>query len=212
MSIKFWQISKIAHSLLGHLANTGDWHVLLGQPQGVHDVHACRHCSPVVHAVRDVVEVEQPVHEVAADAKLGVRGVGVAHGCEQTRLQAVECVALLLAEVAATEEPSLALDCRLLAVAIGAQWEAAVRDEVWDEYLCGGRAEGVHARVVDVLHRVRDVGNRNRDTKREKRQNEEEERAPKVLWVRRGKGPAGRGLCRMAGSEMFPREARVSAA
>ena len=89
----------------------------------------------VVHVVRDVVKVEEPIHEVAAHAELGEGRFGIAHGGEQPGLETMERVAFLLGEVAAAEKPSLALGRGLLSVTIISQLEGAVRDEVWNEYL-----------------------------------------------------------------------------
>ena len=70
---------KTEDILFGHLSNASDRHVLVGQPEGVHDIYACDGGATVVHVVRDVVHVKEPVHEVAADTKLWVACLGVAH-------------------------------------------------------------------------------------------------------------------------------------
>ena len=50
----------------------------------------------------------------------------------------MEGVSLPVGEIAATKEPLLAFDCCLLAMAVCAQGEVAMGDEVWDEDLGGG--------------------------------------------------------------------------
>ena len=110
------------------------------EPQSVHDVDTGVGCATVVHVIGNIVEVEEPVHEVAANTKLGVARVRVAHGGKQTSLETMERVALPLWEVAAAEEPLLALDRSLLAVAVVAERECAVGDEVRDEDLGRSRS------------------------------------------------------------------------
>lgn len=163
--------------LLGHLANARDRSVLLGQPQSVHDIDAGGSCSAVVHVVRNIVEVEKPIHEVTADAELRVRCIGIAHGREHARLQTVKRIALLLGEISAAKEPLFTFNGGLLSVAVVAQRKVAVGDEVWNEDLGGRGAQGGRGGGVGALHCVRSLGERRRDTRREKRQNEEEERA-----------------------------------
>ena len=95
-----------------------------------------------VKVIEPVVHVEEPVHEVAADAKLRVRGIRVAHRGEQTSLQAMERVSLALREVSPTKQPFLALDSGLLSVAVIAKGKVAVRNQIRDEDLGRRRAEG----------------------------------------------------------------------
>ena len=128
----------------------------MGVIQAVED-HIGRAASPVViHIVRDVVEVEQISEEVVADAKLGVGSIGIAHGGELARLEAVERVALALGEVTAAEKPLLALDRRLLAMTVIAKGEGAMGDEIRNENLGrGGRGGRLHVCTCEGVRRRR---------------------------------------------------------
>lgn len=99
--------------------------------------------------------MEEPVHEVAADTKLGVGGPRIAHRGEQAGLQAMESVPLPLREVAAAEEPLFALDSSLLAMTVVAQREVAMGDEIRNGYFGGrgGRPSGGRLE----LHRTRNL-------------------------------------------------------
>ena len=66
-------------------------------------------CPAVVHLVADVVKMEQVVDEVAADAQAIGGCEGIAHRGEKPTLETLEGGALLLAEMAALEKPSLRL-------------------------------------------------------------------------------------------------------
>ncbi len=58
----------------------------MGMIQGVHNIYTGADGAAIIHVIRDVVEMEQPVHEIAADAKLGESGVGVAPGSQEPGL------------------------------------------------------------------------------------------------------------------------------
>lgn len=46
--------------------------------EGVHDIYTSANGTAVVHVIGDVVEMEEPVHEIATNAKLAIGGIGVA--------------------------------------------------------------------------------------------------------------------------------------
>ena len=95
-------------------------------PQTVHDIDTDAYSAAISHVVGDIVHVEQPVHEIAADAKLRVRSLRIAPGGEETSLKAMESIFLLLAEVASAEQPLLALNRRLLAMTVVSERESAM--------------------------------------------------------------------------------------
>lgn len=71
--------------LLGHLTDTRCWvHVRLIQRVQNRDRSAVR--APIVHLVRDVVEVEEVVHEVAGHTQLGIPSQRIAHRGEVASL------------------------------------------------------------------------------------------------------------------------------
>lgn len=93
--------------LLGQLAYTRGRPRGLRVIEGVHNLDRGPEGAAVVHLVREVIEMEEVVHEVTAYAQLGVASERVAHGSEVTSLEPVERIALLLSEVTAAEEPLL---------------------------------------------------------------------------------------------------------
>ncbi len=100
--------------------------------------------------------MKEPVHEVAAYAKLRISCLRVAHRREEACLETVEGVPLLLAEVTATKEPLLAFNGSLLAMTVVFEREVAVRDEVRNLNFGGRGVEGSRGDlVVLLLHCVR---------------------------------------------------------
>lgn len=114
------------YSLCGHCADACTGAVLAWHPEGVHDVDTGVNSASITHIVGYVVEVEQPVHEVATYTELAVCSVGIAHGSELACLEAMEGIALALREVTAAEKPLFALDGRLLTMTVIAKGECAV--------------------------------------------------------------------------------------
>ena len=94
--------------------------------QGVHDVHSGTHSATVSHVVRDVVQVEQPVHEVATYPQLRIRSIWVAHSCKQPRFEPVKGIPLSFAEIPSTKEPLFAFDSSLLSMPIVSKGKVTV--------------------------------------------------------------------------------------
>lgn len=132
--MKVWK-----YVLLGHLAHTRGRARGLGVIERIHDLDRGSEGAAVVHLVRNIVEMEEVVHEVAAHPQLGVAGEGVAHRGEITSLQPMERVALLLAEVTSAEKPSLRLYAGEFPVTVTPNGDSAVRDEVGNDDLRRGR-------------------------------------------------------------------------
>ena len=87
--------------------------------------------------------MEEIVEVVAADAKLVLRAIGVAHRGQEATLESVERLLFLVREVAVPGKPVFGRGADFLAMAVLSKLEGAVRDEVGDDDLVrGGRGLG----------------------------------------------------------------------
>ena len=91
--------------------------------------------AAVGHDVGEVVQMEEPVHEVAANAELRESGLGIAHGGERSCLETDESILPGQTLGVAAEEPAQGLSGSLLLVAIVAEWEGAMGKDVRHEDL-----------------------------------------------------------------------------
>lgn len=74
---------------------------------GIHDNVGDVIYTTIIHVVGKIVKVEKPIEKIAADAELGVAGVGIAHGGEFPSLEAVEGTTSSAIELGvAIEQPS----------------------------------------------------------------------------------------------------------
>ena len=95
------------HLRLGQAVRGGVGLVGLGEVERVHDALGEATRARRVELVRPVIEGEEEVHEVGADAQLVERAVDVAPAAEETGVEGQELGALLLREVGHAEEPFL---------------------------------------------------------------------------------------------------------
>ena len=63
--------------------------------------------TTVVRVVGEVVKMKEPVKEVAADAELGITGMGVTQGCESSGLKAPKGTTSSVIKVGVTVEDPL---------------------------------------------------------------------------------------------------------
>jgi hypothetical protein len=98
---------------------------------GVHDNVGDIVYTAIVHVVGEIVKMEKPVEEIAANAQLGVAGIGVAHCGESPTLETVKGTTSSSIEVGvAVEQPPLRLDGDELVVPVHVEVERAMRDEI----------------------------------------------------------------------------------
>ncbi len=114
-----------------HLAFGVSRLVFLGIPQGVHDRVGQNVGLAGHHAVADIVEMEEVVHEVADDSKAFGGRVGVAVSSEFPSLKAPKSLPGLGREVGAHRiKPSNGLESYLIALGMICEGELAMRDEI----------------------------------------------------------------------------------
>lgn len=98
---------------------------------GVHDNVGDIVYTVIVHVVGYIVKMEKPVEEIAADAELGVAGIGVTHRGEFPTLEAVKGTTRSSIKIGvAVEQPPLRLDGDEFVVPVGVEVERAMRDEI----------------------------------------------------------------------------------
>jgi len=132
----------------------------------IHDVDGGTDGAAISHVIGDVIEMEKPVHEIAANAQFVVWGVGIAHGSEETRFETMKPTLDLLVEVTTAKEPLLALDSSSLLVLVHPKGKVTMRDQIRYDDL--GRLCGVDGdRLLQHDGLARTVSRRDRKHERE---------------------------------------------
>ena len=99
--------------------------------KGVHDNVGNLVYTTIIHVVGEIVQMEDPVEPIAADAELGVTDIGETHGSKSPRLEAIKGTTSSLIKVGITiEKPSIRFDRDEFMVSIYAEVELAIGNEI----------------------------------------------------------------------------------
>lgn len=99
----------------------------MGVIKRVHDDVGDLVYATVVHVVGEIIQMEEPVEEIAADAELGVTAIGVTHRGEFPSIEAVKGTTTSFIEVGvAVEQPPFRLDGDEFVVPVHVEVELAM--------------------------------------------------------------------------------------
>ena len=119
------------YRLFRHPIETRGGMVCVWVTNGVHDNVGNLVYTTIVHVVGEIIQMEEPVEEIAAGAELGVTDIGITHRGKFTSFEAVKGTASSLTEVGVTVKyPSLRFDGDEFVVPACVEVELAMGDEI----------------------------------------------------------------------------------